>query len=213
MVKKVLNRLEDAREQEIEIYCDRYPYAAGCSTITQFLSLWALEGGTEKMLQRLNDKKERDKIKEDLMYNRVKADNGIQEVGLDQIILNEIPDNTSYECRSLEEIIREKGQLNNAYNCLMDIILKLEGKCTQVKRFVSQDDVDTVITHPLSMVMSDGWLTNDSAPGKSHPRNFDTFPKYLKQYVKDKEVLTWEEAIRKIISMPATVLRLKDRGG
>ena len=212
LVQKVLKNLENAREQGIEVYCDRYPYNAGCSTITQLLPLWALEGGTEKMLKRLQNKKDREEIKKDLIRNRVKENNGIQEVGLDQIVLNDVPGNPNYEGKSLQEIVTEKGQLDNAYDCIMDIILELEGKCTQVKHFASQDDVDTVITHPLSMVMSDGWLTNDSAPGKPHPRNFGTFPKYLKQYVKDKELLTWEEAVRKITSMPATVLRLKDRG-
>jgi N-acyl-D-aspartate/D-glutamate deacylase len=212
LVHKVLKKLENSRAQGIEVYCDRYPYTAGCSTITQLLPLWALEGGTEKMLTRLQVKNDREEIKKDIIRNRVKENNGIQEVGLDQIVLNDVPGNPSYEGKSLQEIVAEKGELDNAYDSILDIILELEGKVTQVKHFAFQEDVDAVITHPLSMVMSDGWLTNIFAKGKPHPRNFGTFPKFLNQYVKEKKLLTWEDAIRKITSMPATVLRLKDRG-
>jgi len=164
------------------------------------------------MLERLRKEKEREKIKEDIIKHRVKEDNGIQEVGLDQIVLSDVSGNPAYEGKSLKDIIIEKGEINRAYDCLMDIILELEGKCTQIKHFASQDDVDTVITHPLSMIMSDSWGTNIFANGTPHPRTFGSFPRFIRQYVKEKKLLTWEEAIRKITSMPATVLRLKERG-
>lgn len=212
LIHKVLKKVEMARDHGIEFYFDRYPYTAGCTTVTYLLPLWALEGGTDRMLERLRDRKEREKIKEDIIKHRDKQDNGIQEVGLNQIVLNDVPGNPQYEGKSLETIIKEKGQMDNAYDCFMDIILELEGKCTQIKQIAFQDDIDTVITHPLSMVMSDTWATNISAPGKPHPRNFGAFPKFINQYVKVKKLLTWEEAIRKITSMPATALRLKDRG-
>lgn len=212
LMLKALDVIQNARKRGVEVYCDCYPYTAGCSPITSLLPLWALEGGTQKMLERLKNKKERENIKEDIIKNRVKENNGIQEVDLTQIVIGDCPSNRNYEGKSLEEIIKEKNRLHEAYDCMMDIVLETNGECIQVKHFASEEDVKAAIINPNSMVISDSMGTNPSAGGKPHPRTYGTFPRFLKQYVKDRKLLSWEEAIRKITSMPAAVLRLKERG-
>lgn len=212
IIRKAIKIIEKARKEDIEIYFDRYPYTAGCSIITQLLPMWTLEGGIDIMLNRLRNKNDREKIKNELVKNWSGEGAGINEIGFNQIFLSNVVEKNKYEGKSLEEIMVEKRRIDDPYNCLMDIILELEGQCSQIQYISSQKDIDLLIVHPLSMIMSDSWLMNVEIKGKPHPRNFGTFPKFLSYYVKKKKLLNWEEAIRKITSMPATAIRLKDRG-
>jgi len=80
---------------------------------------------------------------------------------------------------------------------------------------MGEEDVRTVMKHPLSMIGSDGWAL---APygvlgeSKTHPRSYGTYPRILGKYVREKKVLSLEEAIRKMASLPAQKLGLGDRG-
>ena len=77
---------------------------------------------------------------------------------------------------------------------------------------MNEDDVRRVLAHPLSSIISDAWVTSPAAGGKPHPRAYGTFPRVLGRYVRDEKLLTIEEAVRKMTSMPASKLGLRDRG-
>ena len=75
-----------------------------------------------------------------------------------------------------------------------------------------EEDVKALLAHPLSMVGTDGSALPADYPRMVHPRNFGTFPKILRRYVREERILTLEEAIRKMTSAGATKLGLMDRG-
>jgi len=79
-----------------------------------------------------------------------------------------------------------------------------------------QEDTDRVLAHPLCMIGSDSSIASPRGPlgrKKPHPRAYGTFPRFLSQYVRERKIVSLEEAIRRMTLLPAEVLKLKDRGG
>lgn len=211
-VNHSLRLMEEARERGIEVSCDAYPYTAGSGGITNVLPMWVLEGGVEKMLERLKSREIRKKIREDFIEDRV-IKNQIRDVGFNGIVISSCPSNHEYEGKSLEEIIKDKNRLNEPWEALFDFVLEVKGNCAKVtKGMTDEEDVKKVICSPLSSIITDSWAISPNAGGKPHPRAYGTFPKILGRYVREEKILRIEEAIRKMSSMPASRVCLKDRG-
>ena len=77
---------------------------------------------------------------------------------------------------------------------------------------MSEADVRMVLKQPWVAIASDGSAINLEAPGVPHPRNYSTNPRVLGYYARDEKVLTLEDAVRKMTSLPAQILGLGDRG-
>lgn len=210
-VNATLRLMERARERGVEVNCDVYPYPAGSTTITALLPPWVLEGGIEKMLERLKDKEVRTKIVKDIEEDNFKGENFLKSAGWSGVLISQCL-NKNYEGKTLEEILKEKGKLGDPYNGLFDWMLEIKGDAAMVIFLMDEDDVKTVLSHKLSMVGSDSWVTSPSVGGKPHPRAYGTFPRVLSKYVKDEKVLSLEEAIRKMTSLPASKMRIPLRG-
>jgi N-acyl-D-amino-acid deacylase len=92
-------------------------------------------------------------------------------------------------------------------------LLEQEGGGIQQVIFgMSEDDVRRVMRHPAVAVASDGWTLDPAAGGRPHPRSYGTYARVLGRYVRDEGVLSLEEAVRKMTSLPAQRLRCFDRG-
>jgi len=206
-----LRLMERARKIGVEVNCDVYPYTAGSTTITALLPTWALEGGVEKMLERLKDKETREKIKTEIEEDKMKGENFLKAAGWCGVLISQCSIE-KYEGKTLEEILKEKGQFDNPYDGFFDWLLEINGDAAMVVFLMDEEDVKTVLSHPLSMVISDSWVTAPTAGGKPHPRTYGTFPRVLGKYVREEKLLSLEEAIRKMTSLPAAKLRLQGRG-
>ena len=206
-----LRLIERARKIGVEVNCDVYPYTAGSTTITALLPTWALEGGVEKMLEKIKDKETREKIKTEIEEDKMKGENFLKAAGWAGVLISQCSIK-KYEGKTLEEILKEKGQFDNPYDSFFDWLLEINGDAAMVVFIMDEEDVKTVLSHPLSMVISDSWVTAPTAGGKPHPRAYGTFPRVLGKYVREEKLLSLEEAIRKMTSLPAAKLRLQDRG-
>ena len=206
-----LRLMKRARERGVEVNCDVYPYTAGSTTITALLPNWALEGGVNKMLERLKDKETRERIKLEIEEDRMIGENFLKAAGWDGVLISQCLIE-EYEGKTLEQILREKGTFNKPYEGLFDWLIEIKGSAAMVIFIMDEEDVKTVISHPLSMIISDSWVTTPYAGGKPHPRAYGTFPRVLRKYVREEKLLSLEEAIRKMTSLPATKVRLQDRG-
>jgi len=202
--------MEEARERGLNVTCDAYPYNAGMTTITALLPPWVLEGGVERMLSRLADAGEREAITRDLQAVSTGFENWLKNIGWSNIMIAGCPPERKYEGMTLEDILGERS--SDPYEAFFDWLLEIGGNATMVMFSMFDDDVDTVIKHPLSCVVSDGWITSPRAGGRPHPRSYGTFPRLLGRYVRERKLLRLEEAVRKITSMPASIMGLKDRG-
>ena len=201
-VNATLRLMEQARQRGVEVNCDVYPYTAGSTTITTLLPTWTLAGGVEKMLDRLKNKQTRQSIKLE----------GTRFSEWDGIVIAECPSKKEYQGKSLEDILKETNRFDDPYEGLFDLLLEIEGNATIIVFLMDEDDVRTVMSSPLSSFISDSWVTALDAGGKPHPRAYGTFPRVLGKYVREEELLTLEQAIRKMTSLPAGKIGLKCRG-
>jgi len=121
--------------------------------------------------------------------------------------------NKKYEGRSIAAIAKDRRVAPE--EALMDLLVEEEGNVSAVYFIMADEDVKTAMKLPWVSVGSDGTAARPDGvlgQGRPHPRWYGTFPRVLGKYVRDEKVITLEEAIRKMTSLPAAQLRLTDRG-
>lgn len=211
-VHGALKIMAQARQKGIEVNCDVYPYTAGSTTITSALPNWVLEGGISKMLERLNDGETRKNLESEISEDRMSNTNRIKSADWKGIFIADCQQHPEYEGKSLEQIFKEKGNFDSPYAAFFDWLLETEANATIVLFSMCEDDMRTVLANPLSSIISDGWVTSLDAGGKPHPRAYGTFPRVLGKYVREEKLLTLEQAVMKMTSLPAGKIGLQDRG-
>lgn len=213
---ETLKMIEDIRKKGVDITCDQYPYTAGMTSLATLLPPWAHEGGLEKLVERLKSPEERRKIRLDMEKGIPGWENMAVTYGWENIHVSSVKTdkNSSLEGKNLVEIAKEKKKPNE-FTALFDLLLEEEGQATMVIFSMDEDDVRRVMTHPSQMVGTDSLSVAPygiMSAGKPHPRFYGTYPRILGRYVREEGVLTLEDAIRRMTSLPAQRFRLKNRG-
>jgi N-acyl-D-amino-acid deacylase len=207
-VRESLAMLEDARRAGVDVTCDQYPYTASSTGLSSVIPQWAHEGGPVKMLQRIADPADGARIRREM------EEAALRRGGWDDLLIasTAVPELKQWEGKTVTEIAAARGV--DPITAIFDLLLA--GKYVGQIRFgMSEEDVKTVMRHPLVMVGSDGSCLADYGPlsaGKPHPRNYGTFVRVLGKYVREENNLTLEEAVRKMTSLPAARMKLGDRG-
>ena len=201
-----LRKLNEAREGGVDITADIYPYTFGSSLLTQSIPAWLHVGGVQTMLKRLKDPEVRERLAEE--YEESGRD-------FDKLIVSFVKSekNKPIEGMSIQKIAELRAQ--DVVDTFCDILIDERAEAMNVTFWGDEEDVTTMIQHPALMPGSDGWVLAPSGPlgaGKPHPRCYGAFPRYIRRYVREEKVLTLEEAIRRMTSMPASRLGLQDRG-
>jgi N-acyl-D-amino-acid deacylase len=214
---EVLRRLETARARGLDVTANQYPYDRASNGLDACLPLWAREGGLEKMLARLKDPAQRERIKKDMeepnaetWENQWYGSNGGDGVMLSSILNPEL---RKYEGLTLTEIGKAMGK--DPRDAVMDLVIADRGESSVIISIMTEDDVRTALKHPLVGIGTDsGAKAEDGklSESKSHPRAWGSFPRILGTYVRDERLLSLEEAIRKMTSKAASRVRLYDRG-
>jgi dihydroorotase/N-acyl-D-amino-acid deacylase len=153
--------IEDASAQGTDVSFDAYPWLAGSTVLTQILPQAALEGGIAKLLERLADPVERERIRPEIKPEA--RWNGV-------VITAAQKDEAALAGRSIEDIAGERG--TTPEDAVMDILLEQDGQVTIVEHCQSRENLHALLTHPLATVVTDGVYTR----GRSHPRLYATFP-------------------------------------
>lgn len=204
-----LKMINEARARGVDVSIDQYPYTASSTGINALLPQWAQEGTRADVLKRLNDPATRAKIKAAIVEN-IQFDRG----GGDpkNIVIAACSWDHSLEGKSLADIARERGKstsFEDAAEVALEIVTK--GGASGIFHAINEDDIGRIMRDPLTMIASDGGVVVYKR-GAPHPRNYGTFARVLGVYVREKHVLGLEEAIRKMTALPATRLKLYDRG-
>ncbi len=215
-VKQALELIERAYEDGMEVGFDAYPYAAGSRHLHGSLPDWCQSGGTQAMLQRLRDPDCRRRLREE-MGQWAQGHGAGGGFALDfeatQITAVKTERNEWTVGKRLSEIAQERGQ--EPLEATLDLLLEEEGYVSAVFHTMNEGDVKAVLQHPLGCVGSDGIAFapyGNLGKGKPHPRSYGTFPRFLGHYCREAGLLPLTEGIRKITSLPASRLRLGDRG-
>ncbi len=205
----LLEMIAQAAEHELPVQADRYPYEAWSTGLTSFLPLWARQGDTDEVIQRLQDQR---LIPELRQY----AESRSQRIGgWDKIVICSCftEQNKVYEGKSIAECARLSSK--SPFEFIRTLLIVEKNRVGVIGFAMSADNLKLTLAHPLVTIGSDGNAVANHgilATGKPHPRYYGTFPRVLGKYVREEKALKLTTAIRKMTSQPATKLGLKKRG-
>ncbi|MGB4838505.1 MAG: D-aminoacylase [Saprospiraceae bacterium] len=206
---ETLKLVDEANRSGLDIQIDQYPYTASYTSLSVLIPSWALEGGREDFTKRVHNSELRDSIKNGIIFN-IMNDRGSGD--LKRIQFGKVDWYKDLEGKTLEDWCRIKKIAPTPENGA-DLIIEAEvnGGAGAIFHAIDDADVDRIMKHPKTMIASDGRL---SVPGYGHPhpRAYGTFPRVLGHYVRERKLLTLEEAIHKMTLLPALRLGLKNRG-
>ncbi|MBY0221332.1 N-acyl-D-amino-acid deacylase family protein [Sporosarcina aquimarina] len=205
--EQVLEKIDKAREDGLEVTFDQYPYIAGSTMFSAILPPWAHDGGTEEMLKRLEDESLREKMIEEMKSALKGWDSMSKWAGWDGIIITSVDSDEKSYCvgKTVTEIAEIEGK-SEAVTAL-DLILHEKNGVGMIDFVMNEESVKRIVAHPAGTVGSDGLLG-----GEPHPRAYGSFPRILGKYVREEKVTTLEEMIRRMTSQPARIIGLQDRG-
>ncbi len=211
-VRKTLRMMEEARSRGVEVTCDVYPYVACGADTESMIPNWAHEGGVGKLCARINDSNVRERIKREMLEGIPGWESVVKQSGWGRIKVTGWRKHDEFEGKTIAEIAESMN--TDPFALIFDLVVKRES-LELVDLAMDEEDVRTIMRHPLSMIGSDGGVL---APygvlgeRKTHPRSYGTYPRILGKYVREESALTFEDAIRKMTSFPAQKLGLRDRG-
>jgi dihydroorotase/N-acyl-D-amino-acid deacylase len=207
--RQTLAMVDSARAAGIDVMLDQYPYTATYTGITILIPAWAYDGGETAFLQRLDNPTLRDSIVDGIVFNIIndRGGNDLRRVQLARVEwMPELEGQTLYDwavMRGMEptpetgaELVIEAGR---------------RGGASAIYHVLDEGDVERIMQHPQTMIASDGRLTEPGI-GHPHPRWYGTFPRVLGRYVREKGVLTLEQAVHKMTGLPARRLGIANRG-
>ncbi len=217
-MNEVVALIESARKRGVNVQANVYPYTRGNNDLSSIIPPWAHEGGTPAMLARLKDIKQRPRLKKDIEDGLPDWYNHYTAVGGDWGRML-ISGKGKYEGLTMDRVIaaRSKGKdpKPSALDVLFDILIEEGGSVSTVYEHHTEKDMNLALVQPWCSIGSDGLAFATEGPlrrGNPHPRSFGTFPRVLGVYVRKRELLRLEDAVRKMTSLNAAKLGLTDRG-
>lgn len=204
-----LAMVDSARAAGTDAMIDQYPYTASYSGITILVPGWALEGGTEGLLARMDDPETAERVLAGIEDNIINDRGGND---LRRVQFGLVPWDRSLEGLTLHDwAVRDGLDPNPATGARLVIEAVRRGGASGIYHAMSEEDVEAIMAHPWTMIASDGRLVQPG-DGHPHPRWYGTFPRVLGLYAREKGVLTLEQAVRKMTSLPAERIGLRERG-
>ncbi len=207
-VHRAVSIFEAARERGVDLTVEQYPYTAGSTTLTNILPPWVQAEGPEQTLSYLRDDDTREKIRRDISEWRIDGwENRGAYTGWENIEVTNVASesNQSVEGKSIATIATERDTDPVAVVC--DLLIEEELEVGMLLHQLTESDVRDVLANERVNVATDGLFG-----GRPHPRVFGTYPKILSRYVREANILTLEEAIRKMTSLPARAMGLETKG-
>src|SRR5262245_3919271 len=209
---QALALIDQARAAGQDVSADVYPYAASSTTMLTLLPEWLLDGGRARILERLRDPATRARI---LQENRLPDGSWRTSTGSiawHEVMIASCP-HREIEGLRIAQLAERNGR--SGAETMLDLIDTHDTAVSMVLFSQAEENVQKALCHPAIMVGSDSiGLTCGTGPhhGHPHPRMYGTFPRVLARYVRELGLLSWEQAIAKMTSMPARRLKLAERG-
>lgn len=206
---QTLERVASARHQGLDVTLDQYPYIAASTYLAATLPPDFLDGGPEIYARRLADPKVRSDLKARLSNpQNIDWENYIQTVGFEAIVIATSPGHPTWIGRSVAEIAALEDR--DPFDVVFDLVESEKIATGAIYFSMDEADVRRIMAAPFTMIGSDGMPPFGDA--RVHPRFYGTFPRVLGRYVRERDVLTLEDAIRKMTSLPAQTYGLRGKG-
>ncbi len=208
-INEAFSLIENAIEEGIDIACDRYPYTASNTGLSALLPDWVFEGGIEKQMERLQNKKSRDLIKKEILNNHPEPEHW-ETVMISQVVTEK---NKDLEGKKVSEGAEMRN--TDPFTFIFDLLLEEKSQVEAIYFCMCEDNFRKIINKDYVMVGSDSGargLDGLLGIGKPHPRGFGSYPRVLGKYVREEKILDMPTAIKKMTSDPCDRLKIKDRG-
>lgn len=206
--KETLHRMAEARNRGVKVTCDQYPYRAGSTYLAAVLPPRALAGGPSVFRRKLRDAAFRAQIIRAVEEGTLPGgENLLSRSGFDGILIS-----VSRRCDYVGKTIAQIAEMErkNPFEVIFDLVAEEDIGVIAILFGMCEEDIRRIMQDPWTMIGSDG------IPGfgvdKVHPRMTGTFPRVLGKYVREEAVLSLEEAVRKMTSLPAETFGLKRKG-
>jgi N-acyl-D-amino-acid deacylase len=192
-LSKMIDLIERAAQRGLPVTADRYPYIAFSTGLTILFPQWALDGGMERLIDRLKDVRIRESMKGDTL-KKVKG------YGWEKIVISNVDKEQNKDLigKNIQEIAAAKNV--DPYEFVCDLIINEDRDVSHIGFGMSEENTQKVLQHPQVMLGSDGSSLAPYGPlgeGKPHPRNYGAFPRFLGYYVREKKILPLPDAIKK----------------
>lgn len=214
---EVLEHFDAARARGLDVTANMYPYDRASNGLDACLPLWVREGGLDRMLARLRDPAMRERVKRDMddpnakdWENQWYGSGGGAGVMVSTVL---DPALRKWEGKNLVEIGKAMGI--DPRDAAMDLVIADKGETSVIISIMREDDVRLALSNPMISIGTDSGARAEDGPlseSKSHPRAWGSFPRVLGKYVRDEQLITLEEAVRRFTSRPAARVGLADRG-
>lgn len=210
-IDTVLQKIDSARRAGLKITANHYPYVASATGLTARLPNWVQEGGAAAMRKRLKNPEIRKKVLYEMRMGIPYKNSDAHDVQLLGFRLDSL--NLKYRGKRLDEVARIHGK--DADETVIDLVMRDRSTIAAVYYQQSEDNIRKIIQQPYISFGSDGASMSDDkifADWGTHPRAYGTFARFLGKYVRHEKLVTLEEAVRRLTSLPASNLKIKKRG-
>jgi len=201
-----LNMLEGAIAEGIEVNADRYPYIAYQTGLANLFPLWSRDGGTEQFMSRLKDRSVVERIKPETQ----RKINGLGSWDSVMIVSTKLDEHKAYIGKTIQQITTTLNV--DPFEFAVDLMIKENGSVGMVGFGMDEEGTEMVLRWKNTIIASDGGAYSPASKSNPHPRTYGTFPRAISYYQKERNVCSLPEMIRKMTSMPAQKIGLKDRG-
>ena len=209
-IYEAIELIERARAQGQDVTCDFYPYEGGSTALTTMLPPVFVRGNLSEAIHRLGTPEGVEEFRKasSVLYND--WDNYCITLGWERILISGTANvhNRKFLGLTVTEAAKRYG-FDDAAACAAYLMHDEAGKTAIINMSMCQEDIDAVAKLPYSLVISDAIYADTDTP---HPRMYGTFPKIIREYVRERKILTLAEAIRKMTSMPADRMGIRERG-
>jgi N-acyl-D-amino-acid deacylase len=217
LMRKAGETIDAARARGVDVAADMYVYMAGGTGLEATIPTWAQEGGRGALIKRLEDPETRARLKKEIVTGLPGWSNLVEAAGgWDRIVLanarNE--ENAKFVGKNLAVIAKEWGK--DPADAAFDLVAQGQGRVMAIYHMMTEPDVETALRFKWTSIGSDAGASASEGGGDptglTHPRAYGNFPRVIARYVRERGVLTLEDAIRKMTSWPASRMRLTGRG-
>ena len=207
MLDSLIKRVEQVREEGLEITADIYTYNASSTGLTGVIPTWVQEGGHRAWINRMKDPKIRPRLLNDIRKQLAEQPpEGILMVGFNNPEMSK-----KYLAKTIAEAASTRGQ--SPEEAIVDMVIEDDSRIQCIYFSMSEENIRKKIQLPWVSFCSDAGSYSDiSKSFRTHPRAFGSFIRVLGKYSRDEELISLAEAVRKLSGFPAENLKLKKRG-
>jgi N-acyl-D-amino-acid deacylase len=210
-IDSVITKIDSAQKAGLKITADMYTYSASGTGLNERIPKWVQEGGGKEMRKRLKSPATRKKVLEEMRLGIPTKNSDPKDVMLLGFRLDSL--NKLYRGKRLDEVARMHGK--DADETVLDLIIKDKSRIEAIYFLISEDNMKRMFQLPYVSFGSDAGsqtIPDNAADVGAHPRMYGTFARLLGKYVRDQKIIPLEEAIRKLTTLPASNLKIKQRG-